>query len=548
MSFDAVPAKVAFRDYGLGAAKRFLKTAIVIDDEISVEPPSGETADELIVPPFSVNPAEQAQQTNVRGAAPPAARYEAQVQIKLLADAFLDKQIVCGVLKPEAADSDQQVIKRAVHAAKVADVVIIDWYLRSHQDKLALSILKEILQADQALNGRLRLIIVYTSADPLIERRSALAEHLRRAKFEPLEDPHDDTLLTIGDCRVRFVRKKSIDTGMPIRELPDFAIEEFAKHRNGLLANFALLGIAALRDATHHILSNLNKNLDIAFVGHRMLIRHDAEARGFAMNLFLLHLKGVLSLPEYLGGALSDEELSLWFDEHFGYQEAEAQLKGEGTTKDELREMVLKGTSKAEKAQKAHKALFLPASKDDPLRVGEVEKKISQDFARFSTFVRELDGFNTLPSDWMPTLTLGSVVKLIGRRTQYFLCVQPACDTVRIKEDRYFPFVELVTEKAAKSTENLVVRDGEKRLVVCVSTQAGSRVYEMFKPDASQTVRAESQDGKFLFSSTTRQIYWWLGDIDPLKAQRIATDVSGSLARVGIDEYEWLRRGGNAKK
>lgn len=70
----------------------------------------------------------------------------------------------------------------------------------------------------------------------------------------------------------------------------------------------------------------------------------------------------------------------------------------------------------------------------------------------------------------------------------------------------------------------------------------------MFKPDASHTVRAESEDGKFLFQSTINQIYWWLGDIDPLKAQRIATEVSGSLARVGIDEYEWLRLGGSAKK
>ncbi|NTJ51525.1 hypothetical protein G6K93_31430 [Agrobacterium rhizogenes] len=546
MSLDA-PAKLAFKDYGLKATKRFLKTAIVIDDEIITTTPAIIPDGELAKPFFAVGIPEQGP-ANV--AAPEAAQNgpgkDAEVQIKPLADAFLDKRIVCGVLKPEAADSDDQVIDRAVRAASVADVVIIDWYLRPNQDRLAQSILEKILGEDRELNGRLRLVIVYTSADPLVDRRKALAKHLRKAKFEPLEDLNDETLLTIGACRVRFVRKKSINVGMAVEDLPDFAIAEFAKHSNGLLANFALLGIAALRDATHHILANLDSGLDTAFVGHRMLLGHDIEARGFAMNLFLLQMKGVLSLPKHLGGALDDEELSAWFEDRFGYPDADAHLEVAGTTKDKLRESVLNRVGKLENA---HRSLFLPESKSDPAKVGEIEKGFSQDFARFATFVREPEGFNPLPEGWLPTLTLGSVVKLVARKTRYFLCVQPACDTVRVTEDRYFPFIELVsTKKPAKSTENLVVRDGEKRLVVCVSSMAGSRLYDKFKPDDTNTVRAEPEEGKFVFSSKADQHYWWLGDVDPLKAQRIATDVSGTLARVGIDEYEWLRLGGSAKQ
>lgn len=544
MSLDVAPAKPAFKDYGLKATKLFLKTAIVIDDEIIAEPPEQVPEDDLAEPPFLADLPEPGQVVALSDASQQTRGKDAEVQIKPLADAFLDKRIVCGVLKPEVLDSDVQVIDRAVRAATVADVVIIDWYLRPNQDNLARSILEKILTEDRELNGRLRLVIVYTSADPLADRREALAKHLEKANFKPLKDPDDDTLLTIGACRVRFVRKRSLNTGMAVEDLPDFAVEEFAKHSNGLLANFALLGIAALRDATHHILANLDSKLDTAFVGHRMLLGHDTEARGFAMNLFLLQMKGVLSLPKHLGGALGDEELCAWFDHHFGYPDADAHLVAAGTTKDRLRESVLKGEGKLDGA---HKLLFLPASKEDTTKVGDVEKQISQDFARFATFVREPDGFNPLPQNWLPTLTLGSVVKLVQRKARYFLCVQPACDTVRITEDRYFPFIELIGEKAAKSTENLVIRDGQKRVVVCVSNKAGSRHYDMFKPDASQTVRAESEDGKFLFASSN-QIYWWLGDIDPLKAQRIATDVSGSLARVGIDEYAWLRLGGSAKK
>ncbi|MCZ7468493.1 response regulator receiver domain [Agrobacterium sp. O3.4] len=546
MSLDAAQAKPAFKEYGLKATKRFLKTAIVIDDEIIAEPPTQLPEEDLAEPPLFAN----APNENHIGDASPdvvhqALGNDAEVKIRPLADAFLDKRIVCGVLKPEVADTDSQVIDRAVRAASVADVVIIDWYLRPNQDNLARSILEKILTEDRELNGRLRLVIVYTSADPLADRRKALGEHLKRAKFDAVEDPNDDTLLTIGTCRVRFVRKRSINVGVAVEDLPDFAVEEFAKLSHGLLANFALLGIAALRDATHHILANLDTSLDTAFVGHRMLLGHVTEARGFAMNLFLLQMKSVLSLPKHLGNALGDQELSAWLDEHFSYPEAEAHLEAAGTTKDQLRESVLKGAGRLDGF---HKSLFLPISKNDPAKVGDIEKELSQNFARFATFVREPGGFNPLPEGWLPTLTLGSVVKQVGRKTRYFLCVQPACDTVRITESRYFPFIELVAKKAAKSTENLVIRDGEKKVVVYVSTSAGSRLYDKFKPDLSETVRAESEDGRFLFNSSNDHVYWWLGDIDPLKAQRIATDVSGSLARVGIDEYEWLRLGGSAKK
>ncbi|MBP0588014.1 response regulator receiver domain, partial [Mycobacterium tuberculosis] len=74
---------------------------------------------------------------------------DAEVKIKPLADAFLDKRIVCGVLKPEPADNDAQVIERAALAATVADVVIVDWYLRPNQDSLARSILQKILTKDR---------------------------------------------------------------------------------------------------------------------------------------------------------------------------------------------------------------------------------------------------------------------------------------------------------------------------------------------------------------------------------------------------------------
>jgi hypothetical protein len=559
-----VPVKRAFRSYGLEATRRFLKTAIVIDDEIIAENDTATTAGEFAAdadqddqesPPFAAAASDEVPAVSgaltdggsiaAEAVEPPVGGdQDAEVEIKPLADAFLDRQIVCGVLKPEDADNDKKVVERAVRAAAVADIVIIDWFLRKNSDSLARAILETILKQDAAQNGRLRTVVVYTSATPLVERRDKLVEHLTKAGFKVESPPSDDTLLTVDSCRIRFVQKRSLNVGTKVEELPDVAIAEFAQHSSGLLANFALLGVAALRDATHHVLANLTSKMDAAFVGHRMLLGDFAGAQGFAMSLFMLQMKGVLSLPTSLGNSLADGEVSAWLDNRFGYAEADAQLASIGTDKEKLLQSVLAG---APKSDIAHKALFLPETKALPGDAAKVEKAAGLEFSRFATFVREQDGFNPIPKDWMPTLTLGTVVKLMDKRARYFMCVQPLCDTVRIDEQRYFPFIELTATKVTNSSDNLALRDSGKPVLVSVSSKAGARHYAKFDPRGASAIVADSVDGKFVFSSTLDHRYWWLGDIEPMKAQRIAVDLSSTLARVGIDEYEWLRRGGTAK-
>jgi hypothetical protein len=118
--------------------------------------------------------------------------------------------------------------------------------------------------------------------------------------------------------------------------------------------------------------------------------------------------------------------------------------------------------------------------------------------------------------------------------------------------NRSFPFIELVEGKSDKHSENLVLLDGDVPILVTVSPDAGARHYEKFQPDpVTELVRAmpAKQDDRigYSFFGPGNVEYAWLGDIDAMKAQRIAVDLSGALARVGIDEYEWLRRGGSAK-
>lgn len=542
----------SFDDYGRKAAKRFLKTAIVIDDDIIAPMDPAEIG--VIEEPDFLSPAQEPSpvvddkgedQAEEGGGAEPLPPSE--LQIKPLADAFLDKQIVCGVLKPISTDDDDKVAIRAVQAAEVADIVIVDWYLRRGDATLALRILSDILNGDRSLKGRLRLILVYTSAVPLNDRRDELAKHLQSQGIECTPLPDDDTLIEADDCRIRFVQKLDGEVGNSVESLPELAVEEFSRLSSGLLSNFALLGIGALRDATHHLLATFDRRLDPAFVGHRMLLRDADGARGLAMALFMLQIKGILSLPDHLGASLNNDELEAWFDDRFSFAEADERLKVLGVERAALRRGLLEGGGKP---KDLHPALFVPEAQRLATDAKKIEEEFSKDFARLATYVREFRGFNPLPPDWLPTLTLGSVVKqIVGGSTRYLMCVQPLCDTVRVEDERYFPFIELVVGKSDKNTENLALQDEGNTIVVKVNSKAGARHYEKFKPDAvTQSVRAESrtEGGKivdYTFTGADGK-YAWLGDVDAMKAQRIAVDLSGTLARVGIDEYEWLRRGG----
>ncbi|WP_158000020.1 hypothetical protein [Sphingomonas elodea] len=81
-------------------------------------------------------------------------------------------------------------------------------------------------------------------------------------------------------------------------------------------------------------------------------------------------------------------------------------------------------------------------------------------------------------------------------------------------------------------------------------TAASTRHFAGFKPNSlSQKITAgfEPETGKYVFEDLGGKKYTWIADLDQLKAQRAASEMASALGRVGLDEYEWLRRGGNLK-
>jgi hypothetical protein len=580
-------AALAFETLCQTVTQQFLRTAILIDDQIVTpsDSTSAPTAEPLIEPPFMGRPtpkaavevATKAENTNaatersaagqeaeaiesetseqavdvlvkegVAEAMPP----EASVALKPLSDAFLDEKIICAVLNPVAQDDANQIVERAVNAASFADVVIIDWYLRAGDAELTLNALVQLLRADAANNGRKRLIIVYTSAAPLEDRRAELRQRIVDQDLACVEIEADFPALRSGSSRIIFVEKSSLGRGTSVEELPGIALRQFAKEAEGLMSIFALGAIARIRDATHHMLSVFKADLDPALVGHRMVLIEPADARDFALEVLMLQIKGILSADTSLDAVIDKEAVGAWFDHKFS-DAMDAALASKNIKRADFRTAVETGNPKEafgkDKVKEFHQALFLP----EPPDAAASELKAACELARLSTHVREAEGVTPLPDGWLPNLTLGSVVRVDsdGGPVRYYLCTQPLCDTLRLNDPTFFSFVTLAMGTGGGSKDYwLVVSSGGQNVKLKASLTGGGRHFARFQPDAvgkKILATADATDPrKFTFTDDGGTIYRWLADVDSLKAQRAAEEMASALGRVGVDELEWLRMGG----
>ena len=145
-----------FKQHCREIARRFLLTAVVVDDELSVtgDPPvHGD-----LTPPGRGAPTRR-ESTTTTQAPPPR-----PLQVDPITWSFARQGMVCGVVSPHGEQAGHEVLAKAVARA---DIVILDWRLNPTSRANALPLLTRILTEDQP--RRLRLIAFYTG-EPNHER------------------------------------------------------------------------------------------------------------------------------------------------------------------------------------------------------------------------------------------------------------------------------------------------------------------------------------------------------------------------------------------
>lgn len=330
-----------FRKYCHEAARHFLQTAVVIDNEavfdmeryikeaqakqakaetevrkeIIIAPPSGALREITLAVPVAADPAGVAKEVTPPKVLTTTSDFSHLLDAKLLIDGFADSQVVCSVICP--GKDEPHAVERAVKVAVTADIVVVDWMLDKVEgeagSKRSRDIIRAIMEKDIECRGRLRLIAVYTAEDSPGTVLDQLFDHIKGMDFRHDKISKDEKSRTIRNTHLKIavlskptVKEQAGICPIPFVELPGKLLDLFCDLNLGLLPSIALHSIAAIREETHHLLAVLHGKLDPALVGHRCLLLHPEDAEEFCDDLISGELRSILSMKQ-IGSSFADK-------------------------------------------------------------------------------------------------------------------------------------------------------------------------------------------------------------------------------------------------
>jgi hypothetical protein len=488
----------------------------------------------------------------------------AHLDAKALTDAFLAAEVICGVHKPTTGDES---IALAVKAAKRADIVVVDWYLENHSSAKAKAIITGVLKSDVQEHGRLRLIAIYTSEPGRAEVAKDLQAALEREDLLKGCLSLEGTTLCSSDTRICIFNKEGTRQAMdllpvPEAELPEHLLREFAKLTDGLLANFAVSAVAAVRRGAHHVLARFRNKLDGVYLAHRISLKNPEEAEDMALERIAIELSSLVENADVPGRTLRTPVIDAWLDDRDG----RGQVFKNTTARLPLplmKELVQGGADRL-KNKAGQEQTERPGAPQKPITNKTIldvfypdegaARIAAREFTRLTSYKREVGRVRL--DEFKPRLTLGALLKVrrdLGDTRLYdeieghfLLCVQPRCDSVRLKGPRAFPFQQA---KYDPNQFNIIVEGEGADGYLHLEAKPMGTIMLRFDPRENDAIFARKDGDSYLFTDERGRVFEWIGDLDDMKAQRFASDIGASMHRVGVDDFEWLRLGasGNIK-
>jgi hypothetical protein len=557
----------ALTDFSREAAEQFLQSVVFVDDEIYAKQTGAPVEVTKLLPPLkspfppSAGEAASAEPPDAKKAAGVAAPDDrTSYHPKQLVESFARKGMVCALYEPNSnfpSDRDSELFKLCDRA----DIVILDWDLFDEDGRNITPLLTNLADAGQSsVPHHVRLCVVYTTKPDLQRVADQIFQALGGQTSNDV-NVEDETTIVKGATRVVVLGKPNVNGRSAISkarevsesDLANRVIDEFAKMNSGMLASYALHGMAAIRRRTKRIVDKFSGDMDGPFILNRALTLGSEDAFD--------------QLPELI----AEEVLAVVQDSQIP-QSTMAALAADG----------------------ASKITLDPATFDWPVKQGQQKPPSPQLAARFLVGGRasikhecsrsQLDDLQKNMNSWVghfhsamncsvlhgekrlaalynvrtryatdgsaPALGLGTIVRYkVDQQSlewTYSFCLMPICDGIRLDgsataKATAFPFWNLDSSATARNGRGVVVelaKDTFQRLVA--SGKPRDRLWMAhFSADASGMVRADRIESAFVFRGTTD--LEWVAQAKPAHAQRIASDVGQKLSRVGLAEAEWLR-------
>ena len=517
-----------FADHCREIVRRFLLTAVVVDDELSFHADHPVRGD-LKVPgqgisgrrrPTSVNPQHH----------PPRS-----LNVDPITWSFACQGMVCGVVSPQEGKDDCDALVKAVSRA---DIVVLDWRLDRTSGANALPLLKQILKEDQT--HRLRLIAFYTGEpdhelirDKIVVGLNKLNASARRVSTRDGQPCRID----YGACRIVVYGKPGThapETASVVKEvaLADRLINEFADMVEGLLPSLVLTALAAVRDNAHRVLQRFGGDLDPAFLAHRACLPEPQDSEQHIVEQISSELHGIMDDVIGRKSPAGIEAIERWIADRFGNEKVAFSDKHEADVPTVLK--MLRDGLKCQPGPLGLKNYLL----------------LSHGFSRGADNSRELDRrlasakiFRQVVADAERQLSIGTVVLRVGESSTMLLCVTPKCDSVRLSGKSSFLFLPLSDPQS--NTPQVVVPTGyNQHRRMTVSMNPSQWCVTDFEPDTDRQCVLAHRNGSgqaFSFNDVSGNEYRWVGELKAEFAQSIAQSIAARMSRLPLNKSEWLR-------
>lgn len=521
-------------------AKRFLLTALVVDDELSV-------AGDPNVHAGLRRPGLSPMQPISGSPTPQPDDAPRPLGVDTLTSSFAHHGMICGVvLPPEELDGDD--IASLVRVAARSDIVILDWRLNRESGQNSLPLLRQILLDDQA--HRLRLIAFYTGESNLAHIREKVTENLEDLPgpyCAKMTDDADNPSIDFGPCRIVVYRKRdpdgsSSDTAVAPVELPDHLVDDFADKITGLLPSLVLTALTAVRENVYRILDHFDASLDPAFLAHRACLPTPQDSQGHMVEQIASELHGIMgdAVRDYSPAGM--EAIRHWLTDRFQDNNVVFDLGRRGKKEmsmAEVMDMLNHGIEDRPGTLRSQGRDY------DGLTSGFLGR--AEDSREIDRRLASAMSFREVIKNEPRQLSIGTVVRMVeaeSAKDGTLLCITPTCDSVRLAGPSTFLFLPLIDPKS--NTLQLVVPaagSGYERMTICMDpAQWWAADFDPVTTPGPVVTIQEEGEAVPVFVDVENRRYQWVGELKAEFAQSVAQAIADRMSRIGLNKSEWLRR------
>lgn len=527
-------------------AEEFLQTTVIVDDQayfgdeksiletqsptpIELKPPgrgSGEYSDKevltepeesLVLPPYAIG----------------SHRLNAQKVI----NSFAQKRIVCSVIRP-TDDDDNDWITSLENLASSADILIIDWDLKDDNGENALNILEKISRSAIDSPAQLRLFVIYTGSPRIAEIVKEIKDELEDRLGVTIGDQADGFSLTFNSTRIVVFAKPDTSNLPPeydhrkvsFENLAERVTSEFAVMTAGLVSNVVIKSLALVRKNTYKMLNKFSIHLDAPYLTHRALQMNPEDAEELLSSLIADEIQAILE-EEDVGKGANIDSIKDWISSLHTSTLTLDLPTPKDFNQEKVIELLKLGVDKWDGAKKNKSYTCLTKMFRPQFLTDET---LDEKFALITTV-------RSYYENRIPYLVFGTILQNI-KSSDYWVCIQPRCDCVRIPSKRVFPFLSLEISQDDKRF-NIVLEENGEHIKLVLNDKPYDLKLITFAPRVQDKgmIKARNENSSYYFINTGRKKYKWIGELRPEHAQRIANEFAANLSRVGLDESEWLR-------